>query len=52
MKVSLICPNITMTDYPVQTKGDDDESLSATLIHEAERNKLSSHECSWLAGTV
>ncbi|KAH9973224.1 cytochrome P450 [Lactifluus volemus] len=40
---------------PVKTsvaKGGLDESLSATLIRSAERNKLSPKECSWLAGTM
>ncbi|KAH9958534.1 cytochrome P450 [Lactifluus volemus] len=33
-------------------KGNDDESLSAQLIRNTEKNKLSSKECSWLAGTI
>ncbi|KAH9953595.1 cytochrome P450 [Lactifluus volemus] len=40
---------------PVKTsiaKGGLDESLSATLIRNAEKNKLSPKECSWLAGTM
>ncbi|KAI0255208.1 cytochrome P450 [Lactifluus subvellereus] len=32
--------------------GDDRQSLGATLIREAERNKLSPRERSWLAGTI
>jgi len=34
------------------TKGDDHESLSAMLVRDAERNKLSSKERSWAAGTM
>jgi hypothetical protein len=41
-----------MTVYSAQTKGDDDRSLGATLIREAERNKLSIKERSWVAGTM
>ncbi|KAI0270341.1 cytochrome P450 [Russula aff. rugulosa BPL654] len=33
-------------------KGDDHQSVAATLIREVERNKLSSKERSWLAGTL
>ncbi|KAF8489336.1 cytochrome P450 [Russula emetica] len=33
-------------------KGDDHQSVAATLIREVERNKLSSRERSWLAGTL
>ncbi|KAH9979952.1 cytochrome P450 [Lactifluus volemus] len=33
-------------------KGDDDQSLGATLIRNAEKHKLSSKELSWLAGTL
>ncbi|KAH9963307.1 cytochrome P450 [Russula dissimulans] len=33
-------------------KGGDNQSLSATLIREVERNKLSSKERSWVAGTL
>jgi hypothetical protein len=48
----LISSNIKMTVYSAQTKGDDHESLGATLIREAEKNKLSSTERSWVAGTM
>ncbi|KAH9980243.1 cytochrome P450 [Lactifluus volemus] len=40
---------------PVKIKvaeGNDDESLSAKLIRDAERNELSSKDCSWLAATL
>ncbi|KAI9451530.1 cytochrome P450 [Russula earlei] len=33
-------------------KGDDHQSLGATLIRDADRNKLSPRERSWLAGTL
>jgi len=33
-------------------KGDDQQSVAATLIREVERNKLSLRERSWLAGTL
>ncbi|KAF8463377.1 cytochrome P450 [Russula ochroleuca] len=33
-------------------KGDDSQSVGATVIHEVEKNKLSSLERSWLAGTL
>ncbi|KAI0281339.1 cytochrome P450 [Russula brevipes] len=32
--------------------GDEHQSIGATLVHEAEKNKLSSNERSWLAGTL
>ena len=35
-----------------QEKRDDHQSLCATLIRDGERNKLSSIERSWLAGTM
>jgi hypothetical protein len=38
--------------YFPQAKGDDDQSLGATLIRNAEKSKLSSKELSWLAGTL
>jgi hypothetical protein len=41
-----------MTVYSAQTKGDDDQSFGATLIREAERNKLSSEERLWVAGIM
>ena len=36
----------------LQAKGDDHQSVAATLILEVERNKLSSRERSWLAATL
>jgi hypothetical protein len=36
----------------LQAKGDDHQSVAATLIREVERNKLSSRERSWLAATL
>jgi hypothetical protein len=41
-----------MTIYSAKKKGDEHESLGATLIREAERNKLSSTERSWVAGAM
>jgi hypothetical protein len=41
-----------MTVYSTKVKGDDHESLGATLIRGAEKNKLSSKERSWVAGTM
>jgi hypothetical protein len=41
-----------MTVYLAQVKNDVRESLGATLIREAERNKLSREERSWVAGTM
>ncbi|KAI0270344.1 cytochrome P450 [Russula aff. rugulosa BPL654] len=41
--------------HPVEAKvakGDDHQSVAATLIREVERNKLSSRERSWLAATL
>ena len=45
-------PFIAVTVCSAQKKGDDDESLGATLIIEAERNKLSAKERSWVAGAM
>jgi len=41
-----------MTVYLTQVKKDGHESLGAALIREAGRNKLSSKERSWVAGTM
>ena len=38
--------------YLMQVMKGDHESLGATLIREVERNKLSSEERSWVAGTM
>jgi hypothetical protein len=43
---------IAVTVYSAQKKGDEDESLGATLIIEAERNKLSAKERSWVAAAM
>lgn len=43
---------IAVTVYSSQKKGDEDESLGATLIIEAERNKLSAKERSWVAAAM
>ena len=45
-------PQHYMTVYLTKVKKDDHESLGATLIREAERNKVSSKERSWIAGTM
>ena len=38
--------------YFAQTNGDDNQSLCATMIRDVDRNKLSSKERSWAAGTM
>jgi len=43
---------ISLTVYSAQKKGDDGESLGATLIIEAERNQLSAKESSWVAAAM
>ena len=50
--VPLIRPSTKFTLYLTQVKKGDRESLGATLILEAERNKLSSKERSWVAGAM
>jgi hypothetical protein len=45
-------PGIIMTVYLTQVKNGDHGSLGATLIREAERNKLSWEERSWVAGAM
>jgi hypothetical protein len=50
--LTIIRPIISVTVYSTQKKGDDDESLGATLIIEAERNKLSAKERSWVAAAM
>ena len=52
MIVSHICQVITLTVYSAQAKGDDHQSVAATLIREEEKNKLSSTERAWIGGTM
>ncbi|KAI0302988.1 cytochrome P450 [Russula brevipes] len=40
------------TNYSALKKGDEHQSIGARLVHEAEKNKLSSSERSWLAGNL
>jgi hypothetical protein len=51
-----MCLNFLPYGFPIeslrQAKGDDHQSVAATLIREVERNKLSSRERSWLAATL
>ena len=47
--LSLVASHV---QFRAKAKGEDRSSLAATLIREAERNKLSSKERSWLAGTL
>ena len=52
MIVSHLCQIITFTVSSAQAKGDDHQSVAATLIREEEKNKLSSTERAWIGGTM
>jgi len=53
-----LCERVFISAYLIgntlsaQAKGDDQPSLCATLIREADRHQLSMQENSWLAGTM
>jgi hypothetical protein len=44
--------NITHPVSSAQAKGDDSESVTAILIREKEKNKLSGIERAWMGGTM
>ena len=52
MIVSRLCQIIPLTVSSAQAKGDDHQSVAATLIREEEKNKLSSTERAWIGGTM
>ena len=46
------CQSVTRIVYSAKAKGDDHRSAAATLLREAEKNKLSSIERAWIGGAV
>jgi hypothetical protein len=44
--------NFTHKISSAQARGDDYQSVAATLVHEKEKNKLSPIERAWVAGTM